>query len=283
MFRRSVLVLGAFALTSALAAAATDATIVLNSGERHSGSLVYHQDNNIAVVENGQERSFPQSDVAVIQYTPGDPSQDELSKLPIASGFGDEFHRSAVVTKSGDVVVGKIYDWRGDQTILDQSSDPSSGRRVFNNSDIARLYVNPAAARTVFHYTGSGSTASTSSSASTATSGSGLQVAANKNWTDTGINVKKGDRISFHTSGQIEVTNGKSTNADGLPSMGGKYPLSDVGVGALIGRIGIRAVPFAIGSNSNPIVMPADGRLYLGVNDDVFTDNNGAFNVEISR
>ena len=51
-------------------------------------------------------------------------------------------------------------------------------------------------------------------------------------------------------------------------------------VGGLIGRVGTSA-PFPIGSNTQPIVMPADGRLMLGINDNQITDNSGAFTVSV--
>ena len=38
-------------------------------------------------------------------------------------------------------------------------------------------------------------------------------------------------------------------------------------VGGLIGRVG-NSRPFPIGSNSQPITMPENGRLYLGINDE---------------
>ena len=52
--------------------------------------------------------------------------------------------------------------------------------------------------------------------------------------------------------------------------------------GGLIGRVGTSA-PFPIGSNSQPIVMPADGRLMLGVNDNEPGDNSGAFTVTVTK
>ena len=53
-------------------------------------------------------------------------------------------------------------------------------------------------------------------------------------------------------------------------------------VGGLIGRVGSSG-PFPIGSNAQPIVMPAAGRLMLGVNDNVWTDNSGYFSVVITK
>jgi hypothetical protein len=53
-------------------------------------------------------------------------------------------------------------------------------------------------------------------------------------------------------------------------------------VGGLIFKVG-NSAPSPIGSNNQPITMPANGRLYLGINDDEFGDNSGAFTVMIGR
>jgi len=39
--------------------------------------------------------------------------------------------------------------------------------------------------------------------------------------------------------------------------------------------------PFAIGTNREAIVMPADGELLLNINDDRRTDNSGSFSVRL--
>ena len=59
-------------------------------------------------------------------------------------------------------------------------------------------------------------------------------------------------------------------------------PLPNVLAGALIGRVGSNGPVFAIGSGVT-IKMPADGLLFLGVNDDGFADNRGEFRVYIGR
>lgn len=51
---------------------------------------------------------------------------------------------------------------------------------------------------------------------------------------------------------------------------------------ALIGRIGDGAAPFIIGAEAGPFRVRSSGRLYLGINDDVLTDNTGSLRVTIS-
>lgn len=50
--------------------------------------------------------------------------------------------------------------------------------------------------------------------------------------------------------------------------------------GALIGRIG-NGAPFAIGDQTAFLPLPADGQLFLAVNDDERGDNQGAFVVTL--
>ncbi len=60
------------------------------------------------------------------------------------------------------------------------------------------------------------------------------------------------------------------------------YPVPVAGAGALIGRVGNSAA-FPIGSNTQPIMMPADGGLRLCINDDILNDNTGAFSVAVRK
>jgi hypothetical protein len=71
----------------------------------------------------------------------------------------------------------------------------------------------------------------------------------------------------------------------GVGSIVGTYPVAQAGVGALIGYIrtpnGQITTPFLVGSQ-NTINAPVDGRLFLLVNDDNYTDNSGQFDVRIT-
>jgi len=58
-------------------------------------------------------------------------------------------------------------------------------------------------------------------------------------------------------------------------------PVGSAPGGALVGRID-NGQPFLVGVQGT-IRMPANGQLFLGINDDVLTDNTGDFFVTISR
>jgi hypothetical protein len=94
-----------------------------------------------------------------------------------------------------------------------------------------------------------------------------------------------GDHVVFTASGQIAF--GKSPGQTSDPGGNGAerratYPDPTVPVGALLGKIG-NSAPFAIGMQTQPLPMPASGRLMLGVNDNELNDNSGFYTVTVTK
>ena len=279
MFRRSVLTI-AVAATAAMSVLATAAevTFVLKSGERHSGTLVYHRDANINLRSGGNERSFPQSDIALIQFVGGDPSREEVARLP-EGGDPPELDRNTVVLRNGDMIRGKVYIFNENDVVF----DTRDGRRTFNMGDIARIYMSAPAARNLFPSSGTLNTAPAATG-----NAAGVRVEANQDWADTGVTVRQGQSVAFEvTGGEVRVVPDGTTGPDGDPSLPrprttfGSRPAS-MNIGQLIGRIG-NGGPFPIGSNRDPITMSGNGRLYLSVYDTERGDNSGAFIVKVTR
>ena len=110
-----------------------------------------------------------------------------------------------------------------------------------------------------------------------------INVTAREPWTDTGIDVRAGQQIYFQASGETRWGPNRRDGAAGernSPYNAGR-PLPDRPGAALIGRIGERDL-FFIGDDQQPFRVRSSGRLYLGVNDDVLTDNSGALRVTVS-
>ena len=108
-----------------------------------------------------------------------------------------------------------------------------------------------------------------------------VRVRADQDWTPTNIVVQEGESLSFRARGSIvwSIKFGESTDPDGVMVEASYFrPLSKIGVGALIGRVGEQV--FFIGSMSSGNA-PASGELFLGINDDKFSDNEGQFSVDI--
>jgi hypothetical protein len=107
-----------------------------------------------------------------------------------------------------------------------------------------------------------------------------VTVEAAHPWIESGLTVRKGERLSFEASGTIRWGS-KPDQVAGPEGHGAKA--HKLGVGGLIGRVGFNGKPFPIGSRRTPIAMPQSGILFLGINDFIFKDNTGSFVVTIVR
>jgi hypothetical protein len=103
-------------------------------------------------------------------------------------------------------------------------------------------------------------------------------------WNDSGINVRAGQTIYFEATGQVTWGRNRRDGPAGernSPSNPNR-PIGNRNAAALIGKIGNGSTDyFFIGDETGPVRMRAAGRLYLGVNDDVLTDNSGNFRVVV--
>lgn len=110
-----------------------------------------------------------------------------------------------------------------------------------------------------------------------------VTAAANTAWNDTGIEVRAGQPLYFQASGQWRWGPNRRDGADGESNspVNRSRPLPDRPGAALIGRIGDRDEFFFIGNDPGPYRARSSGRLYLGINDDVLTDNSGSLRVTI--
>ncbi len=265
MFKRTILALSVAALTiTGVAQAQENATLTLRSGERVSGQLVDMGGSGFEVRVNGQSRQIPTHDVAVIDFSGA--TMNDTDWANVADG-------QQVVLKNGTTVSGQLFDIGG-TTPLRITVKTASGDRDFSSTEINRIILAKPAVAT------SGATA-----ALAAPTGSGISVSPRQQWTSTGLTVKKGEVLSFQTTGEIQLS---PTAGDIAAPAGSKTgnrstagPLPNALAGALIGRIG-NGQAFAIG-NQVTVPMPEAGQLFLGVNDDKLDDNQGEFRVDIQR
>jgi len=111
-----------------------------------------------------------------------------------------------------------------------------------------------------------------------------VRVNSQLRWTDTGIDVRAGDVITFNAQGQIQMSDNASDIATPAGANSGRKapdaPILNQVAGALIARIGEYSSPIFIG-NRTSITSPVSGRLYLSVNDDYLGDNRGEFTVAV--
>lgn len=113
-----------------------------------------------------------------------------------------------------------------------------------------------------------------------------ITVPAREAWTDTGIDVKTGDVVTFASEGTVRWSAGQEDGPAGEINspINDRRPVPARPAGALIGRIGTSAADvFFIGGDRGSFRVRTSGRLYLGVNDHYYADNSGSFEVRISR
>jgi hypothetical protein len=117
-----------------------------------------------------------------------------------------------------------------------------------------------------------------------------IEVPGTSRGVDAGIDVRVGDQLTFTASGRVIAgrrigeVGPEGGRPSGLGSIIGTRPVPTVGPGALIGFIrmadGQFSQPFPVGSQLT-FTANADGRLFLAINDDDYSDNGGAFQVQI--
>ena len=261
--------IGLFSLATALPISAQEtATLVLRNGERPSGELIDLGGSGFTLRINGQDRNFPASEVAAVEFAGGGLSADAQAKVNAGQPI--------VVLRSGQVIDGRLSDIGGTRP-LRLTVDTPSGQRDFTSNDVAQVHLSPL----------NGQAASAAQAVAGTTgqiSANAISVPANQAWLNTGIRVSRNQRVQFNATGDIMIGTGMSSGVNGSPAATAatsRYPVPSAPAGALIGRVG-NSAPFVIGSNTQPISMPANGQLMLGINDDHFPDNSGNYSVTVS-
>ena len=260
-------IFGALALVStlglgAVAMAQESAIVVLRSGERVTGSIVDLNAQGFQVRVNGNDRWIGPGDIAAISFT-GDLSDADWNAVSAGT--------AVFVLRNGQTVTGELFDIGG-TTPLRLTVRGGSGDRDLMSNEVARIiWARPANV--------------TGTTGQVAGGGPGVIVPGNQQWVSSGLTVRRGEVLSFQSTGEVRLSGDGGDVAGVAGSRRQRYaggsPLPQHFAGALIGRIG-NGQPFPIGDQAS-IPMPAAGILWLGINDDVVADNAGQYNVVISR
>ena len=254
------------------------ATVQLRDGTKVEGRIEELAGGTLFLrVSQHDQRRINVSDIALIDKRGG------------ASGLPDTEVRAArgadhvLLLNGGSSVTGRLVTIKGGEG----SADPGPRTYVFRVADGSeRQYVPGEVARIYF---GSYPFAAAVSGAQpevapTSVPSGGIRVPATAAWVSTGLDVRKGEWVTFDTSGEVQLSDNASDRARsaGSSRVARLAPLPNVNAGALIGRIGMNGQPFGVGDQAS-VPMPAAGVLYLSVNDDERADNAGEFIVVVSR
>ena len=101
-------------------------------------------------------------------------------------------------------------------------------------------------------------------------------------WTDSGLMVRKGQRLRITATGRVSLGEGRFSTPTGLPRVVDTEKLMrSEPTGTLIAVIGDDNDEFiAVGANRE-FYAPRDGRLFLGVNEGKLDDNTGSYDALI--
>jgi hypothetical protein len=111
-----------------------------------------------------------------------------------------------------------------------------------------------------------------------------IDVIGKRDWTSTGLIVKRGDRIRINASGAVTIdpVTGRTAGPEGTSDLPDpKKLMSDQPTGALIGVIGADNDDFIFIGKSSEFTATRDGLLFLSVNEGNLSDNLGAFKAVI--
>jgi len=270
MVRKILFAIGCVCVAALPAIAQQSATVVTRSGERVSGDLIDFNASGFVMNVGGGSRSFGVNDVASVEFQGRQLTAEQQAKL----NAGQQF----VLLNNGQVIDASVYDVSGTSP-LKITVDTSSGRRDFMSNDVAGLYfANPP---------GTAAVATTGSAAAAGPVPAGaIIVPGNQQWTATNMSVRRGELIHFQTTGEVQFSTNPADHAQANGSVNRQQaasgaPLPSALVGALVGRVN-NGPAFPIGQQTE-VRMPSAGLLFIGINDDMLSDNSGQFNVIISR
>jgi hypothetical protein len=263
--------LAAATFSASVAQAQVTTTVVLKSGEQHSGqNLSYRVDRARVAVRTGSgEPSFAEDQVAYVEFA--------NAAVPVGLNLNGQ---EAVQLRDGSVLRGNLVEM-GHGTNGDLSTpflviiDTDSGQRRLDAGQVARVY-----------FTGGTTPATATRDAAITTRTAGARVdqhfvvQGTQAWTATGVQVRRNEQVTIAGRGQVAVGGGFTpAGATGTGELNNNNPLNSAPTGALIGRIG-NGRPFFIGDRTT-IRASDNGQLLLGVNDSHHGDNSGSFEVDV--
>lgn len=105
---------------------------------------------------------------------------------------------------------------------------------------------------------------------------------SNNGWTNSGLVVRKGQRLRISASGRVSLGRGRFSLPGGLTSIQDTDKLMrNEATGALIAVIGDDNDDFILIGPRREFVAQRDGVLFLGVNEGDLTDNTGSYDIVI--
>ena len=182
-----------------------------------------------------------------------------------------------------EFLIGNDDDDRGDRFAdLDINNDGRLDRTEWHGSGLTFTWLDRNRDNVLSRAEVAGSDALGTQTGGTPVPPRTVMVTARQAWHDTALDVRVGDLISVSATGTIQFNRGQPSPPGGAGQATAQAPRPDAPIGALLGRIGLNGNPFLIGAGVESMRADATGRIYLGVNDDILTDNSGQFRAVVT-
>jgi hypothetical protein len=110
-----------------------------------------------------------------------------------------------------------------------------------------------------------------------------VDVIAKRDWTSSGLIVRRGDTIRITASGivTLDPNTGQTSGPEGIDQPDPKKLMGDKATGSLIAVIGADNDDFIFVGRSAEFTAARDGLLFLSVNEGTLSDNSGSFKAVI--
>jgi hypothetical protein len=184
--------------------------------------------------------------------------------------------------RNGQRIQGELLGVRNGQIEFEERRTFGGTRTVrFDRDEVDRIDFENTRYSNNNNNNNNNSTSNTTDGRPTGMREKQVVVSGDVAWIDSGVDVRVGQTIYFEAQGRVRWGKDRQDGPAGernSPSNPNR-PMGNRNAAALIGKIGNDM--FFIGDETGPVRMRSAGRLYLGVNDDVLTDNSGNFRVVV--
>ncbi len=103
----------------------------------------------------------------------------------------------------------------------------------------------------------------------------------NNGWTNSGLVVRKGQRLRISSTGRVSLGGGRFSTPNGIPGADNEKLMRNEATGSLIAVIGDDNDDFLVIGTRRDFVAQRDGVLFLGVNEGNLNDNTGTYDVVV--
>ena len=203
--------------------------------------------------------------------------QHWIARVALIVALPASLHADTLILRNGSRVQGELVAVRNGTIEFEERRSFGGARTLrFDRDEVARIEIEDNRNNSTDVGNGTGRP-------------SGMRerqviVSGDVAWNDTGIDVRAGQSVFFESTGQVRWGKDRRDGPAGernSPSNPNR-PMGNRNAAALIGKIGNGSGDmFFIGDETGAVRLRGSGRLFLGVNDDVLTDNSGNFRVVV--